>query len=789
MRRRSVPQGIGLLAILAAVAGLLVAGLAMPVVAGVTWAAHRQQNALADLPSFLSQPPLAQRSVMYAADGSVIATISGPEDRVVVASWQIPDVMKKAIVAIEDNRFYEHKGVDLRSVLRAAHEDSAAGSYAQGASTITEQYVKLVELEKAGNDKEAQQAATEKSLERKIDDARLAIALEKVETKDQILTNYLNIAYFGEGVYGVGTAATHYFGVPVQQLTLAQAALLAGLVNNPAGFDPVQHPQAALDRRNQVLDAVEKYQFLPAATVQAALKQPIDVHPVMKTVDPCASSTMPVDCAYALQQLYSDPQVGTTRVLTGGLKIYTSFQPTVQKAVDTQLSAHVPDKDRQVEAAVVEQPGTGAIVAIGQNRGYGTGPGQSKSIYAGDYRYDVGSTFKAVTLTAAVEQGIPLTTTISSPACYHLPGQVNPPGGPNTRCHNAFSNAGDSESGSFNLYTGTWASVNTFFVQLEAKVGGPSTVAALAKKMGVIGSSGGPKSFQGGGYGYSLTLGSGGGFSAFDIANVYATLAAHGTACTASAITKITTQDGGAVPFTGSSCKQVLSATTADTVTSILQGVLDKPGATAAGLGIGRPAAGKTGTVDDSNEAWFAGYTPQYVTVVGMFDPFALSSPLTPFCDNKTGSCFHGGNLYGASVPGPTWHDIMAAIHHGLPVENFALPEAVNTGAPATATVPDVAGESVQQAGQDLQNAGFTPRIQTLEVNSTYPPNSVAGTNPPAGASVPSGSTVIILVSNGRAPVQPPPASVTVTVTPTTAFPTPPNGPPGGNKPGPPPPQ
>ncbi|HEY5334524.1 MAG TPA: transglycosylase domain-containing protein, partial [Mycobacteriales bacterium] len=402
MRRRSIPQGVGLLTILAMVAGLIVAGLALPVVAGVTWIAHSEQDALNSVPSFLNQPPLAQRSVMYAADGSVLATISGPEDRVVVGSSDIPAVMKKAIVAIEDNRFYEHKGVDLRGLLRAAQEDSTSGSFAQGASTITEQYVKLVELERAGDDKQAQQAATEKSVQRKVDDARLAIALEKRETKDQILTNYLNIAYFGEGVYGVGTAATHYFGTPVQDLTLAQAALLAGLVNNPTGFDPVQHPQAALTRRNQVLDAVAKYQFLPAAAVAAARKVPIAVHPVVKAVDACATSTMPIDCEYALQQLYKDPQVGSNRVLTGGLKIYTSFQPKVQTIVDAQLSAHVPDSQRQVEAAVVEQPGTGHIVAIGQNRGYGTGKDQAKSIYAADYRYDVGSTFKAVTLTAAI---------------------------------------------------------------------------------------------------------------------------------------------------------------------------------------------------------------------------------------------------------------------------------------------------------------------------------------------------------------------------------------------------
>ena len=725
------------LLVLAVVAGVLLAGLTLPFVGGVGLLAKAGGTSLTKIGSCPSTPPLPQRSVLLASDGSVIATLAGAEDRVVVDAAAIPPVMQYSIVAIEDNRFYEHKGVDLRGVLRAASADTSSGGYSQGASTITEQYVKLADVELAGQDKTAQAAATEKSLDRKLTDARCAIALEKKLSKQQILTDYLNIAYFGEGIYGVGTAAEYYFGVPIQKVSLAQAALLAGLVNNPTAFDPVLHPAAATQRRDDVLAAVSKYDRLSPALVAAAKSTKLVVHPTKKAVgDPCKASSAPVFCAYALNALREDPELGATldervqKIYEGGLDIYTTYNPSVQAATDAGIAKNLPDNIRQVAASVTIQPGTGSILAIGQNRAYGNGAGQAQAVYAAQESYEVGSTFKLMTLTAAIEQGIPLTTRIPSPACYAVPGgPANNPGA-SGRCPNAFSNADATESCDCDLYSGTWDSVNTFYVQLEEKVGGPQVVASVAKQLGIVGS--GPpsttrKTFQGGDYGYSLTLGTGSGFSAIDMATAYATIAAHGVTCTPSAISRITTLAGASVPFTGSTCHQAVSPTVADTVTSILQGVLTVKGATGAGLGIGRPAAGKTGTTDDGDEGWFVGYTPQLATAVGIFDPLHPDDPVTPITDLLTGRTYYEDDFFGASVAGPTWQSIMEGASAGTPVQDFALGQASD---PAP--------------------------------KPTTPPSSSVSTSPTPGKS-PSAT------ASGGTPSH----GATVTITPTTAFPTP----------------
>ncbi len=730
------------LLVLAVISGVLLAGLTLPFVGGVGLLAKAGGTSLTKIGSCPATPPLPQRSVLLAADGSVIATLAGAEDRVVVAASAIPPVMQYSIVAIEDNRFYEHKGVDLRGVLRAASADTSSGDYAQGASTITEQYVKLADVELAGQDKTAQAAATEKSIDRKLTDARCAIALEKTLTKQQILTDYLNIAYFGEGIYGVGTAAEYYFGVPIQKVTLAQAALLAGLVNNPTAFDPVLHPAAATERRDDVLAAVKKYDMLPAAQISAADHTKVVVHPTKKAVgDPCKASSAPVFCAYALNQLLNDPKLGATRderadkVYEGGLDIYTSYDASVQAATNAGIADHLQDGIRQVAASVTIQPGTGSVLAIGQNRAYGSGAGEAQAVYASGEHYEVGSTFKLMTLTAAIEQGIPLTTHIVSPPCYHVP--ANAPGGgsnpgPGGRCPNAFSNADATESCDCDLYSGTWDSVNTFYVQLEEKVGGPQVLAQVAKQLGIVGSgpASDPSTFQGGFFGYSLTLGSGGGFSAVDMATAYATIAAHGMACTPNAVSRITTLAGASVPFTGSSCHQAVSPTVADTVTSILQGVLTQKGATGAGLGIGRPAAGKTGTVDDGEEGWFVGYTPQLATAVGIFDPLHPADelhPVTPITDLADGRTYQQEDFFGASIAGPIWKSIMTAADENLPVEDFSVPAASDPAPVATSPSPSTS-TSTSPSGSPTATASGSP---SGGVTITVTPPTLSPTAPP----------------------------------------------------------
>lgn len=684
-RAQTVLHQAGLLTVLSVVAGLLMVGLALPVVGGFGIAAKAANTALSALPTSLDEPPLAQQSVLRAADGSVLATLAGAEDRVVVPLADVPAVMQKSIVAIEDNRFYEHRGVDVRGLLRAVRTNAGSGDFSQGASTITQQYVKNVLLEQAGRNKQEQHAATEKSISRKLREARYAIALEKKLTKAQILERYLNIAYFGEGVYGVATAAQHYFQVPVSQLSLAQAALLAGLVNNPSGFDPVAHPQAATDRRNLVLDALDRYGFLPHAQTEAAQQQPLGVHPAQRATDACAVSSAPFFCRYAIDELLSDPKLGPDlksrqqALFEGGLDISTTLNPKVQRAVDAGIRANVGFGITPLESVVTVEPGTGKVLAVGQNRNYGDGAGQTKFIYADKHSYDTGSTFKAVTLATALEQGLPLTTSFESPACLPLPG-TSYVGHGTQHCPDGPANAGDSESGTFNLVTGTWQSVNTFYVQLERKVG-VLAVRDMARRLG----DAAPGLDRLGSSNLSLTLGTAGGTSTLDLATMYATLAAHGRECDPRVIDHITAQDGHQVDVTQRApCRQQLDPSIADEATSILQGVLDEPAATANGKGIGRPAAGKTGTVDNYNGAWFVGYVPQYVTAVGLFNPTKPNTTVLPITSLRTGHYF-ADHLYGGDIPADTWQSIMTQATQGDPVLDFARPQQGDVSAPPPA--------------------------------------------------------------------------------------------------------
>ena len=773
-RPGSVLHRVALLALLSVVGGLLVAGIALPVIGGLGIGAKAASNALSKLPSFLDNPPLAQHSVLRASDGSVIATLSGAEDRVVVPLTDIPGDMQAAIIAIEDSRFYEHHGVDIRSVLRALRANSNSGDFSQGASTITQQYVKNVLIENAGS-KEARKAATEKSISRKLREARLAIALERRLTKSQILEGYLNIAYFGEGVYGVGTAAEHYFGIPARQLTLAQAALLAGLVNDPADFDPVAHPAASRARRDTVLHRIDQLHYWRHDQVLAAFKTPVVVHPTKLFLDPCQESRVPFFCTYVRATLLDDPALGATRLeranalFEGGLNIYTTLDPRVQRAVDKGIAAMFRDDIRQSANVIVMQPGTGQVLALGENRKYGPSktPGQSTDVFAaGDHHFghyeQPGSTFKAITLTAAIEAGVPLQTTFFAPACYYSPIYTGfgsrKSGG---RCPGGFANAGDSESGNFNLATGTWYSVNTFFIQLEQRVG-LSRVAAMAQRLGVTA----PELDNPSRYGGALTIG-GVDVSEFDMATVYTTLAAHGRACPPSVVTRITTLKGEPVSFTPpAACQQVVSPGVADTVTSILQGVLTQPGATGGAAAIGRPAAGKTGTVDSYPGAWFIGYVPQFTMAIALFDPKAPSERVSPVC-TVAGRCYYD-QIYGGDLPAQLWHNIMSVIVDGVPVQQFAIPPLSYT-TNKDQTVPDVAGLSVADATQLLRTAGFLVDVAHGRVESSEKNGRVASTDPPGGSKAKAGSLVTIFVSNGHAPPSPSPTS---SPEPTTPVPT-----------------
>src|SRR3954447_9304864 len=306
--RSATAQRLGILGVISVVAGLLLAGMLLPIVGGVGLLARTGANDFESLPSELEISALPQVSRILAADGSPLATFYF-QDRVTVPIHRVPQIMQKAIIAVEDVRFYEHHGIDVKGAIRALLHNGRSGTVQQGGSTLTQQYVKNVLIEQAqaqGNSQGVAEAHAS-TLARKMKEAKYALALERKYTKAQILQGYLNIAYFGDGAYGVGTAAKHYFGVPVKKLHLAQAALLAGLVQSPELYDPVTNPDGARQRRYTVLSQMLKYHFISQGQFDRASTAPIalDVH---RQGNGCETASAPYFCDYVQHVIENSPE-------------------------------------------------------------------------------------------------------------------------------------------------------------------------------------------------------------------------------------------------------------------------------------------------------------------------------------------------------------------------------------------------------------------------------------------------------------------------------------------------
>jgi membrane peptidoglycan carboxypeptidase len=783
------------IAMLALLTGVLVAALALPVVGGLgVFTRNTIGNiAFTDLPPELQQPPLSQRSVILAADGTELATFYY-ENRQSVDLSEIAPIMRQAIVAIEDSRFYEHHGIDPKGILRARVKDSSSGSAVQGASTITQQYVRqaLVETNAANDNADAARAARAKNLTRKLTEARYALALEQKLSKDEILDDYLNTVYFGSGAYGVAAAAQHYFSESPSDVTLAQAALLSGVINNPSTFDPILNPKNALTRRNIVLQRMADLKYITQAQADQAIASPLGLK-VAEIPNGCASSTAPFCCEYVVDDFLSDSAFGANRdaranlLRRGGLVISTTLDMATQKAAQDAVNNVVPPdpaKNAGLAAAIdMIDPQTGAIKAMADDRTWGTGPGQTELNLAANSAHDgssgrhAGSTFKVFVLAAALQQGIPAGTRINSPSPVTIKGGSlsDCDGNPITTSWSPH-NAADSESGTFDMTHATWYSVNTYFAQLEVRTGLCQPV-QTAEAMGVKLSTGLPLEQV-----PAFTLGAED-VDPLSVAGAFATFANQGNFCTPQAITKVTTSiEGMAQPkVPGPNCKQVLDRNVANGVTSLLQGVIDQPGGTGAGLSIGRPAAGKTGTDDDYKNAWFSGYTPNLAASVWVGNPDSA----TPM-KNITVNGKRIPEVFGATLSGPIWQQAMKGALQKVPPQNFVQPpQEVLRGNPIN--VPDVTGEDVATATQTLTKLGFSVNPDMPQVPSNQPAGKVDSTDPVAGTTGYVGDPITLSVSNG-VPLTPsgspmPPSSSGPPSSPGPGSP--PASPPNGGGPGP----
>ncbi|MFL6137741.1 MAG: transglycosylase domain-containing protein [Frankiaceae bacterium] len=751
---------LGLLAILGVIAGVLIALVALPLVGGLGYVAGKGadtwERETCGLPL---SPPLPQRTHIVAADGSLIADFYY-QNRVAVGISQVPPVMREAIIAIEDSRFYEHNGIDPKGALRALVTNQQSGEVVQGGSTLTQQYVKNLFLLTARTKAEQQEAVAD-TFERKVREARCALDMERRLSKDDILAGYLNIALFGPGIYGVEAASEHYFGKPATRLTLPQAALLAGLVKNPSGYDPVRFPKVALDRRDVVLQRMADLGFVTERQAARATVTRMQLH-VRTTHNGCEASRAPYFCEWVLDEVLSEPAFGDTHeervnaLLRGGLTIRTTLDWKAQRAAQSAVVRTVPpghqrNRRRIAAASVLVAPGTGTVKAMAVNLPFGNGKGRNANNLAtgGSTGFQAGSTFKLFTLVTALEQGIPATFMMNAPQTYCskvFPGY---------RCDNGLhgvSNAGDSESGRFTLQQATADSVNTYFVQLEEKVG-VTRVAATAQRMGVdftaFPGERPPSAADG-----SLTLGTWG-VSPLEMAEAYATIAAHGRYCAPRAIVSARTADGESLGLAGPQCRQVVARSVADTAAQILTHVINGPGGhTGALAAIGRPAAGKTGTTNGYGAAWFDGFTPQLATAVWVGDPRGPAHPLADFTLNGR----YWPRVFGGDLPAMIWAATMKAALVGVPVEDFppADPE-LQFG--KRVTVPDVAGLAPAQALATLGDNGLQAEVEPTWVHSTQPSGTVAATTPAAGASVRSGVLVRIYLSDGIPPPPPSPSA------------------------------
>jgi membrane peptidoglycan carboxypeptidase len=759
----------------AVVVGLLGAGLVMPAV-GATGAATRQAvHAFDSLPGDFTQTPLSQQSRILADDGTLIST-PYEENRVIVPLSRIAPVMRQAQVAIEDSRFYEHGGIDPLGVGRAFISNLGGGS-TQGASTLTQQYVKITLQENAlnNNDKLGARAATARSYTRKLQELKYAVTLEKNLTKNQILEGYLNLVYYGGQAYGVEAAARHFFGVSAAQLNLPQAATLAGLVQSPSLTDPISNPARALARRNVVLDRMHTLKLITdkAWTDAKATKMVTHTLPAQNS---CALSPYPYFCTYVTAWLEQLPALGKTvadrkrTISRGGLTIQTTLNPKMEAAAQQELAKRVPignPEDVGAAAAVVE-PGTGHVLAIAQNTTYAVnvkkGTRGKTSVnwavdeqYGGSLGFAFGSTAKAFAVAQALRSGMPINSFVfakpASPAHAALFYRSDFHDSCNAGTKPwAVHNDEGTRVGQISLTDATAFSVNTAFAGLVAKLGG-CAIRDLMTQMGLHQGNGKPIE----GFPAAITLGADS-TSPLTLASAYATVASGGTYCVPSPVRAITTSDHKAIALPKNLCKRVLDPNVANGVSSILKTVLTKGTGFGNSLADGRPAAGKTGTAGNSlssggtNESWFAGYTPQLSTAVWVGTPDDPGNTRV-LANIRLGGRFYGGEIFGATIAAPIWQQIMDRASAGMPIRDFAAPAGtVQFG--NLVSIPRVYGMSVGAAMAALTAAGFQP-VVGIAVSSNIQAGLVVGTQPSSQA--PSGSAVTLYTSTGASQAPPAP--------------------------------
>jgi penicillin-binding protein 1A len=706
---------------------------------------------------------LPQTSFIYAADGTLITSLHAEQDRILIGSARIPRAMKDAVVAIEDRRFWTHRGVDVRAILRAARANAAEGEIVQGGSTITQQYVKNTIT------------GTERTVDRKLREAFLALQVEKEMSKEEILGAYLNTVYFGQGAYGLRSAAKELFRKRVIDLTLAESALLAGMIASPGSYDPVDNPEAALARRNLVLERMHEEESIDASELLEARTQPLGLRLAREKRRYPAAYFI----EYVKRQILSDQRFGRTYtqrynfLFAGGLRIYTTIDLDLQAAAEEAVNGVLSQPDDPSGAMTVIDPRTGHIKAMVGGRDFFAQPRDDRHAKlnlatGGSTGRQAGSSFKPFALVTALEQGLSPETRYAGGSSIALSDPV---------CRNSptdpwvVSNYEGSAYGSLTLEEATVRSVNVVYAQVIRDVD-PRRVVETAKRMGVA-SRLRPLC--------SAVLGANE-VNTLEMASAYGTLATLGTRVRPVAIERIEDAGGGVLFEANPAEDLVVSPGVAWQTTEILQEVVDRGTGVAARLP-DRPVAGKTGTAQLWRDAWFVGYIPQLVAAVWVGFPEGQISMVPPRTRIR---------VTGGSFPAQIWRSFMLAATEGMPVEEWAKPEAgfvtvavdvtrncvanehtpeenievleYVAGAqprtpcpllaqPEAGAVPSVVGMGVDAATDVLEGAGFAVS-RTTAFDPAYEVGTVIGQSPAAGTEAGPGTRVEIVVATDAPPIE-----------------------------------
>ena len=754
--------------------GILAAGLALPYVGGLGFVAGKAAGKFLNTPCTYHDSAPPQKTTLFASDGKTVIATLFSQDRVPIPLTEVPKYLQDALIATEDRRFYKHHGVDLRGLIRSAISTGSGDT--QGGSTLTMQYVKQVRYYQAGDDKKKQQAAIAVNLTRKMEDAKCALYIEGTlhESKQQILDNYLNIAFFGEHSYGIQTAAETYFSKPASQLTLGESAMLVGLLRAPSAYDPFVNRAAAKQRRDEVLQNLVSVGKLSQEAADQVKATPIALStkspPQVKQGCANANSTIPnaaFFCEYVTNWLETQQGMSQTDLQTGGYKIVTTLRPRLQASAQQRITAYVPARSPMTAVLPVVNPHNGDILAMATSKTYGTHRGQTEQPVFTKYTAPGASTFKLFPLLAALSTGVPSNwqlTTTGNFGNYTTKNCARQSVATNGDAH-VFYNQTES------LASATAKSSNTFYVGLAdqlfdcnlqpivdimAKLGmqdmqqhdpGDNPRLTFAQNM-VFNQRG-----------QQLVLGSIP-TSPLELAGAYAAVANGGKYNAPAPVKAIEDSHSNAIPVKRSAPVQAVAPQVAAQAVRILTGDTVSTGTSASVFSswyATNPSqiAGKTGTngankKDKNSSVWFVGMTPNLVAASGLIDFDNTSVPSAGLVGESNGAA------YGDFAAKVWLHSLQPSIAHS----SWTWPD------PATVNgvdVPSILGLSFSDARAQLSADGFKlvrlGGADNLMCPSPEPIDTVGYYGPQRA---PQGSTITVCMSTGaRQPVVIPHPTIT----------------------------